>query len=368
MAEPSFPELSMPDAYRLTLPERRRPIVILGAGGIVRDAHLPAYAKAGFEVASLTTWAPHRSRAEELAAAYGIHEVFTEVSDAVAAAPADAVFDIAQMPDQFAASLEALPDGAGVLIQKPFGQDLHEARALLAICERKGLVAAVNTQLRFAPYIAAVRQLLASGAIGELYDLEVGVTVRTPWELFPQVLGLDRLEINMHSVHYLDLIRSFLGDPDAVSAVTERRPGSGHANSRSVVLMRYRNRSLRVVVSTNHDHHFGPAHEQSFIKWEGTRGAARVQMGLNMNYPSGGPDSAEFQLDTEAHRGWQPLPFAGSWFPDGFVGSMSVLQRYLERSIDELPTRASDVYRTMAVIDAAYASAETEGIAPAYEP
>ena len=32
------------------VPKSPRPIVILGAGGIVRAAHLPAYAKAGFPV------------------------------------------------------------------------------------------------------------------------------------------------------------------------------------------------------------------------------------------------------------------------------------------------------------------------------
>ncbi|HYH55149.1 MAG TPA: hypothetical protein VD772_00975, partial [Anseongella sp.] len=32
------------------LPAKRRPILVIGAGGIVGDAHLPAYEKAGFEV------------------------------------------------------------------------------------------------------------------------------------------------------------------------------------------------------------------------------------------------------------------------------------------------------------------------------
>ena len=34
-------------------PSRLRPIVIIGAGDIVRDAHLPAYRKAGFPVAGV---------------------------------------------------------------------------------------------------------------------------------------------------------------------------------------------------------------------------------------------------------------------------------------------------------------------------
>jgi predicted dehydrogenase len=360
------PELHPASAYDQRLPLAPRPIVILGAGGIVRDAHLPAYAKAGFPVFGIYNRTVERAQA--LAEQFGIEHVFASVAEAVAAAPSDAVFDIALMPEQYLDALEALPDGAAVLIQKPLGNHLAAGRAIVELCHRKGLVAAVNTQLRFAPYIAEARKLIASGAIGELYDLEVRVSVDTPWEMFPHVLVLDRLEINMHSVHYLDLIRSFVGDPASVSAVTVRHPLKAHANSRSDIILRYPDRDLRVVVSTNHDHHFGGRYEESFVKWEGTRGAVRAQMGLLLDYPSGGPDRLEYQLDDERERGWQPLPFEGSWFPDAFIGSMGTLQRYVEGSIDELPTSVDDVFKTMAVVEAAYESQATEGIVPSWNP
>ncbi len=38
---------------RAPRPKVARPIVVIGAGGIVHDAHLPAYRKAGFPVAAL---------------------------------------------------------------------------------------------------------------------------------------------------------------------------------------------------------------------------------------------------------------------------------------------------------------------------
>jgi predicted dehydrogenase len=272
------------------------------------------------------------------------------------------------MPEQYAETLEALPDGAAVLIQKPFGHTLAEAAVLLEICRRKHLIAAVNTQLRFSPYIAAARAAIASGRIGELYDLEVRVQVNTPWELFPHVLTLDRLEINMHSVHYLDLLRSFVGDPAGVSAVTVRHPLKSHANSRSNIVLHYPDRDLRVVVSTNHDHHFGEKYEESYIKWEGTRGAIRAQMGLLLDYPVGGPDTLEIVLDDDPESGWQPLDFTGSWFPDAFIGSMGALQRYLEGSVPTLPTSVDDVYRTMALVEAAHSHHEAGGTPPAYQP
>ena len=36
--------------YQWPLPSQSRPIAIIGSGGIVKDAHLPAYQKAEFEV------------------------------------------------------------------------------------------------------------------------------------------------------------------------------------------------------------------------------------------------------------------------------------------------------------------------------
>lgn len=100
--------------YKPVLPESPRPICIIGAGGIVNDAHLPAYRMAGFEVASI--WNRSRPRAEALAAKFGVPQVHDTIEQQVAAAPPDAVFDIAIMAAQFAETLEKLPDGAPVLI------------------------------------------------------------------------------------------------------------------------------------------------------------------------------------------------------------------------------------------------------------
>ncbi|MEV0788489.1 Gfo/Idh/MocA family oxidoreductase [Kribbella sp. NPDC050459] len=360
-----LPEFSPHPGYTLERPANPRPIVIVGAGGIVRDAHLPAYSRAGFPVASITDL--RLDRAQTLAAKYAVPEAYDDVAVAVAAAPDDAVYDIALPPEAHLEVLEQLPDGAAVLLQKPLGNHLTEGIRTREVCRRKGLVAAVNTQLRFAPYVAVARKLIADGIIGELYDVEVRISVRTPWEMFPYVLELDRLEINMHSVHYLDLVRSFLGDPTGVSAVTVRHPSKSHANSRSDIALTYGDRPLRVVVSTNHDHHFGERYEESYVKWEGTKGAVRVQLGLLLDYPRGGEDRLELVTDDRLAEGWRPVPFDGSWFPDAFIGSMGVVQRYLDGSIPSLPTSVEDVFRTMAVVEAAYTSAANGGEPPPYD-
>ena len=346
--------------YQPVLPEKKFPIVIIGAGGIVNDAHLPAYRKAGFEVAGITNRT--RERAVALAERFGIPKVFDSVADAVANAPADAVYDLTIMPEQFVQTLEQLPDGSAVLIQKPMGDYWKQTQEILAVCRKKKLVAAINCQLRFSPFVSAARSLINQGLIGEIYDMEVRVTVSTPWELFPHVMVHPRLEIQYHSIHYIDLIRSFLGDPKTVMAKTLKHPGKALSSSRSTILFDYGD-TIHAVINTNHDHNFGPRHQESFIKWEGTRGAIKAKMGLLMNYPHGVPDEFEYCLDvSEKKPEWTSLSLEGSWFPDAFIGSMSSLMRYKEGSSDSLPISVEDVVKTMAVVESAYLSSDKGGV------
>lgn len=347
-------------------PQTRQPIIIIGAGGIVHDAHLPAYRKTGFEVFGITNRT--KARAEKLAAEWKIPHVFDKVEEAVANAPANAVYDITIMPEQFVLTLEQLPDGAAVLIQKPMGDDSQQTREILDVCRRKKLAAAINCQLRFAPYVQEARRMIAAGLLGELYDMEVRVTVETPWHLFPHVMVHPRLEIQYHSIHYIDLIRSFLGDPSSVYSKTLRHPAKELSSSRTTTILDYGN-TVHAVINTNHDHDFGPDHQESFIKWEGTKGVVIAKMGLLMDYPHGVPDKFEYCLKDEAGKAgaWQSKAIEGTWFPDAFIGTMGSLMRYKEGSSPLLPTSVEDVFKTMMVVEAAYKSSDEGGVKPDYQ-
>lgn len=346
--------------YKPVLPQHPFPIVIIGAGGIVNDAHLPAYKKAGFNVIGITNRT--KERAEALAEKFNIPNVYDSVADAVAKAPADAVYDITIMPAQFVETLEQLPNGSAVLIQKPMGDYFWQSKEILSVCRRKQLVAAINCQLRFAPFVSAARNMIKQGLIGELYDMEVRVTLKTPWELFPHVMVHPRLEIQYHSIHYIDLIRSFLGDPRTVMAKTLKHPAKNLSSTRSTILFDYGD-TTHAVINTNHDHVFGPHNEESFIKWEGTKGAIKAKMGLLMDYPNGVPDLFEYCLLEEGKKPeWKTLQLEGSWFPDAFIGTMSSLMRYKEHSSAILPTSVEDVIKTMAVVESAYISSDNGGV------
>jgi predicted dehydrogenase len=346
--------------HKPLLPETSQPIIIIGAGGIVGDAHLPAYKKAGFKVIGITNRT--RARAEKLAEQYNIPNVYDTVADAVKNAPANTVYDITIMPAQFVETLNQLPDGRAVLIQKPMGDYFWQSKEILEVCRKKNLIAAINCQLRFAPYVSAARYLIGNGFMGELYDMEVRVTVKTPWELFPHVMIHPRLEIQYHSIHYVDLLRSFLGDPKTVMAKTLKHPAKNLSSSRTTLLFDYGD-TMHAVINTNHDHDFGLYNQESFIKWEGTKGAIKANFGLLKDYPRGVPDKFEYCLLEEGKEPeWKTLELEGSWFPDAFIGTMSSLMRFKEGSSKVLPTSVEDVIKTMAVVESAYISSDTGGV------
>jgi predicted dehydrogenase len=120
---------------------------------------------------------------------------------------------------------------------------------------------------------------------------------------------------------------------------------------------------VHALINTNHDHDFGGEHQESFIKWEGTKGAILAKMGLLMDYPRGVPDKFEYcLLENGKDPKWESLSLEGSWFPDAFIGTMASVMRYMEGSSTELPTSVEDVIKTMAVVEAAYESSDKGGV------
>ncbi len=145
-------------------PRQAKPIIIIGAGDIVRDAHLPAYKKAEFQVAGI--YDIDIKRAENLALQWGINTVYSSLEDATVQGT-DYVYDIAVPPSAILNIITALPDGAAVLIQKTLGIDKEHAKKICKLCHNKKLKAAVNFQLRFSAMMLAIRDALQSGMLAD---------------------------------------------------------------------------------------------------------------------------------------------------------------------------------------------------------
>jgi predicted dehydrogenase len=332
------------------LPRGPRPIVVIGAGSIVRDAHLPVYARLGMPVAGIFDL--DASAAETCARSFGLPRVFGSLEDATAAP--DVVFDLAVPPGAIADIVERLPRGSVVLIQKPLGRDLGEARRIASICSERALSAAVNFQLRFAPNMLALADAIRRGLMGDITDIEVRINLQTPWQYWAFLRGVPRLEVLMHSIHSLDLIRSLVGEPAGVYCRGARHPDlPEYADARTSIILDYGD-ELRCSLTMNHTHDFGARFAMSQIKVEGTHGAAIAKLGINLNYPHGEPD--ELLVVGRGNGEWTSVPLRGSWFLEAFEGPMSNLQRFAAGDDSALVSPVEDALRTMAVVEACYES------------
>jgi predicted dehydrogenase len=254
--------------------------------------------------------------------------------------------------------LRQLPEGAPVLIQKPMGESLDGARSILQTCHDRNLTASVNFQLRFSPNVLALTDLIRRGTLGDVVDIEVRLQVRQPWESWSFFRNAPRLELLYHSIHYLDTIRMLLGEPSGVYCRAVAHPQyPDFSDTRSSIILDYGNQ-VRCSLTLNHTHAQDERHRASFLKVEGTSGAAVLTMGVNLNYPSGAPDRLEVALD---RKPWTEVPLRGSWFVEAFEGPMSNLQRYVAGEDDRLVSPVDDAIKTMAVVEACYQSSASGG-------
>jgi predicted dehydrogenase len=308
---------------------------------------------AGFQVAGIYDLDPSR------AAAMGTKWSVPVLADLKAAADVEgAIFDLAIPPQAHLQVLPALPPGSTILLQKPMGRDLIEASRILEVVESRNFTAAVNFQLRFAPMMLAAYDALKRGLLGEPADIEIHLNLLTPWDQFPYLRDLPRVEIAVHSIHYLDLIRHLVGNPESVMARTLKHPLSALAQTRTSAILDYGS-DLRCTLSINHDHAFGRRFQDATFRLEGTEGVAVVKLGLLLDYPKGEPD--ELWICRRDVGEWEQVPLEGSWFPHAFVGIMSNVQRYANGEDDRLITSVRDAWQTMALVEACFRSSAEPG-------
>lgn len=337
------------------------PIYIIGAGGIVNTAHLPAYCIAGFNVQGIFDL--DNSKAANTAEKFNVPRVFASIKDMTEAAPSNAVFDVAVPGSQTINILNHLPERATVLLQKPMGENFEEAKQILSLTRQKHITAGINFQLRYAPYILAAKELINKNLLGELNDIEVNVNVFTPWHSWDFLWTVPRVEIAYHSIHYIDLVRNLLGNPVSVYAKTTRHPSMPElASVRSNIIMDYGD-MIRANILTNHCHIYGAPKQQSYIKIEGSKGAVLINFGALINYPRGAADSFEYVLLEEGKEPqWQEMEINGSWFPHAFIGSMKEMLQAASGITSRPDNSVEDCIDTMRCMEAAYISSEQGGV------
>jgi predicted dehydrogenase len=328
-------------------------IGILGSGFIIKDCHLVAYRKAGFNpvaVASRTS-----ANAEKL----GLQTTYNSYEELLNDRSLE-VLDIAVPPDAQVGLIKQACERRtvkGILAQKPLGMNYADALEAVEACERAGITLSVNQNMRYDQSVRAGKTLLENGTIGEpvLATIEMrGIPHWMPWQA-----GLGWVTLRIMSIHHLDCFRYWFGDPERIycSVRSDPRTKFPHRDGICSYILEYAG-GLRCVGID--DTWTGPAKEgcpaDNYIRWriEGLNGLAIGDIGWCKD-PYTTPSTLQYAQrgDSEFHRPkWNE-----SWFPDAFIGTMAQLLIALETG-SEPAISARDNLKTMRLVDAAYQSAE----------
>ena len=136
----------------------------IGAGFIMKDIHLVAYAEAGFNVVAIASRTP--ANAQAAADERGVETVYDTWQELLDDERVE-ILDIAYPPDQQLGIIrEAVkrPHIKGILAQKPVAFTLDEAVEMVRLCDEAGIKLGVNHNMRYDQSMRALRSLLDAGA------------------------------------------------------------------------------------------------------------------------------------------------------------------------------------------------------------
>ncbi len=189
--------------------------------------HVPALRAAGFTVVALVGRDPERTsaRAAEVGVPLGTSDL-AEALDRLGSGEHRCV-TVATPPDAHVGPvLSAIDAGAHVLCEKPFALDTADAARMTDAAARRGVVALLGTEFRWATDEALTGRLIRSGAIGEprlaTFVQHSGLVARGLHGAFNEEWWFDAGRggglLNAAGVHYLDRFRTWLGPVAGVSA------------------------------------------------------------------------------------------------------------------------------------------------------
>jgi predicted dehydrogenase len=257
--------------------------------GWAGTAHVPALrALSGLELRAVS--ASSRASAAAAAEAHGVPLAVAGHQELVEHPDVDLVVVAVRVPLHHELVSAALNAGKHVLCEWPLGNGLAEARALEQLAQTRQVRGYVGLQARAAPAVRYIRDIIASGAIGDVLSTTLvgsgdawGATVHpSAVYLTDRANGATMLSIPVG--HALDALAFCLGEVVEVSATTAvRRPTVRRSDSGVPVPMTSEDQVAvtgrlagGAVLSL---HYRGGRSPATNLRWEidGTRGAVVVE-------------------------------------------------------------------------------------------
>ena len=337
-------------------PRRDMRIGCIGSGFVMADCHLVAYRTSGFNPVAIAS--RRIEQATEVAARHGIEAVYENFHELLLDNRIEVV-DIAVPPD---VQLDVIRDVVrhrhirGILAQKPLAANTGDAIEIVKLCREAGVTLCVNQNMRYDQSVRACKSLIDRGEIGECVLATIDMRAIPHWMPWQKRQGW--MTCRIMSIHHLDTMRYWFGDPQRVFASFRPDPRTHfpHTDGIGLYILEYES-GLRCQICD--DVWAGPSREGAAadlgIRWrvEGTKGMARGTIGWP-DYPKRTPSTIDFT--TIESSVWHSPRWDEVWFPDAFVGPMAELLCAVQSNL-EPAMNGEDNLKTLELVDACYQSA-----------
>ncbi|MBV8816580.1 MAG: Gfo/Idh/MocA family oxidoreductase [Verrucomicrobia bacterium] len=331
----------------------------IGAGFIMADVQLSAYAMAGFPVVAIAS--RRAEKAAEVADRWkipAVHQTPRQLIEDTNIEIVDIAFPPDQQPDLIRHALKQ-KHVRGILAQKPLAMDFWLAKELVEEAAATDKVLSVNQNMRFDQSMRVLKQLIGQNELGTPILGTIEMRAIPHWQ--PFLASYQRLTLLNMSIHHLDVLRFLFGDPTEIYTAVRRDPRTEFEHTDGITISTLKFPS-EVLAMTMEDVWSGPRQEgfdsDIYIKWrvEGLEGVAQGTIGWP-DYPAGSPSTLRYcsRKTTDGH--WVQPSWDTRWFPHAFAGVMEQLQYALKTGTEPMLS-ASDNLKTMALVEAAYRSVQ----------
>ena len=221
---------------------------ILGPGGIAR-AFTSDLRTAGLDVAAVGS--RRRETAEAFAADFGIPHAHGSYEELVADPDVDIVYIATPHPMHAANALLALEAGKHVLVEKPFTLNAAEALAVRDAAAQRGLLAMEAMWTRYLPHMVRIRELVESGALGEIRAVTADHTQLLPSDPAHRINALELgggalLDLGIYPVSFA---WDILGEPLSIAAAA--RIGDAGSDTEVATIMTHASGALSTSISAS---------------------------------------------------------------------------------------------------------------------
>lgn len=178
---------------------------IVGLGAVVADHVAPAILKSpGSRLMGCAGRTLEKTRS--FAGQFGVERVYPSHEDLARDRDIDAIYIATPNALHHAAVMTAARAGKHVLCEKPLALCVADGREMVEACRAAGVILRVAHQIRLERILQRVREIVASGTLGELrsiaFERTAPVGPKSAWRIDPRQGGI----LYDVAVHLLDLV------------------------------------------------------------------------------------------------------------------------------------------------------------------